>query len=158
MVKIMENPIKIWLIWGYHYFWKPPYKPYIVCIYGCFLKCWYPTTGIHVLLSILQAGHPWTQIYPENQHLVDIGQRHLLRVGQISLETRFFWVAQKSKFFPEGFSEFPMKKWCASPILGGFLKWWETPQQLFVCFPTKKWPFFGVWNGGYHHFRDETPI
>ena len=26
MVKIMENPIKNGMIWGYHYFWKHPYK------------------------------------------------------------------------------------------------------------------------------------
>ena len=24
MVKIMENPIYKWMIWGYHYFWKHP--------------------------------------------------------------------------------------------------------------------------------------
>ena len=24
MVKIMENPINPWMIWGYPYFWKPP--------------------------------------------------------------------------------------------------------------------------------------
>ena len=26
MVKIMENPIKIRMIWGYHYFWKHPWS------------------------------------------------------------------------------------------------------------------------------------
>ena len=25
MVKIMENPMNKWMIWGYHYFWKHPY-------------------------------------------------------------------------------------------------------------------------------------
>ena len=25
MVYFMENPIKKWMIWGYHYFWKHPY-------------------------------------------------------------------------------------------------------------------------------------
>ena len=25
MVKIMENPINKWMIWGYPYFWKHPY-------------------------------------------------------------------------------------------------------------------------------------
>ena len=26
MVKIMENPMNKWIIWGYHYFWKHPYS------------------------------------------------------------------------------------------------------------------------------------
>ena len=26
MVKVMENPIFKWMIWGYHYFWKHPYR------------------------------------------------------------------------------------------------------------------------------------
>ena len=26
MVKIMENPMYKWMIWGYHYFWKHPYN------------------------------------------------------------------------------------------------------------------------------------
>ena len=26
MVKIMENPMNKWMIWGYHYFWKHPNK------------------------------------------------------------------------------------------------------------------------------------
>ena len=25
MVKIMENPMNKWMIWGYHYFWKHPF-------------------------------------------------------------------------------------------------------------------------------------
>ncbi len=33
MVKIMENPMNKWMIWGYHYFWKHP------CVFGFFLKC-----------------------------------------------------------------------------------------------------------------------
>ena len=26
MVKIMENPMNKWVIWGYHHFRKPPYQ------------------------------------------------------------------------------------------------------------------------------------
>ena len=38
MVKIMENPIKNGLFWGYHYFWKHPYRkmtPFRVEFYLC---------------------------------------------------------------------------------------------------------------------------
>ena len=32
MVKIMENPMNKWMIWGYHYFWKHPYpKSSLLC-------------------------------------------------------------------------------------------------------------------------------
>ena len=26
MVYFMENPMNKWMIWGYHYFWKHPYR------------------------------------------------------------------------------------------------------------------------------------
>ena len=37
MVKIMENPMNKWMIWGYHYFWKHPYYIlYIILVGVCF--------------------------------------------------------------------------------------------------------------------------
>ena len=32
MVKIMENPMNKWMIWGHHYFWKHPYHQNLVYI------------------------------------------------------------------------------------------------------------------------------
>ena len=38
MVKIMEIPMNKWVIWGYHYFRKPPYlnRKYICTVRQCF--------------------------------------------------------------------------------------------------------------------------
>ena len=33
MVKIKENPMNKWMIWGYHCFWKHPYRYIYICVY-----------------------------------------------------------------------------------------------------------------------------
>ena len=38
MVKIMENPMNKWMIWGYHYFWKHPYVYIYTYIYIYILR------------------------------------------------------------------------------------------------------------------------
>ena len=52
MVKIMENPMNKWMIWGYHYFWEHPFVEMFICFFRAAEGLWWK--GMYLEVDLLR--------------------------------------------------------------------------------------------------------